>query len=134
MLNAVKRVFHRKPSDILESLSRHYYIPLYNRRITKLERQYNDLLNEPYKAGKLSGIISNLGKLWNEKLKYEDCEIVDRVNGAKSLHQVQEEVYTILRDTGQKITSAENGSRKQQVFTEGLKKMATVLDEWETKV
>ena len=134
MLNAVKRVLNHKPSNILESVLRHYYLPLYNRRITKLERQYNDLINEPYKAGKLSEIISKLGKLWNEKLKYEDCEIEDRVNGAKSLWQVQEEVYEIVKDARYKITSAKTRNKKHQVFTEGLKKMAAVLDEWEIKV
>ncbi len=145
MLDAVKKVLHYKPADILESIIRRYSLPMYNRRITRLEKQYDDLINEPYKAKKLSEIVSELGKLWNEKLKYEgsedddcetsnckteECETKGRVDGAKNLQQVQEEVYKIVKDAGDKITSAKTRDKKQQAFKEGLKKMAAVLDEW----
>ncbi len=141
----VKKVLHYKPADILESIIRRYSLPMYNRRITRLEKQYGDLINEPYKARELSEIVSELGKLWNAKLKYEDsedddceisncktedCETSDAVDGAKNLQQVQEEVYKILKDAGDKIDSAKTRDKKQEAFREGLKKMAAVLDEW----
>ena len=134
MLNSVKRVLYRRLSNIQKSVIRHCYLPLCNRRITKLESQYKDLIKEPYNARFLSETISKLGKRWNEKLEYEDYERVDRGNGTKSLWQVQEEVYRIVKDAKYKINSAKTRSKKHKVFEESLKKMVIVLDEWEIKV
>jgi hypothetical protein len=131
VLHSVKSVLYRKLSNILKSVIRHFYLPLCNRRITKLESQYKDLINEPYNARFLSETISKLGKLWNEKLEHEGYERVDRGNGTKSLWQVQEEVHRIVKDTKYKINSTKTRSKKHKVFEESLKEMVIILDKWE---
>jgi len=105
-----------------------------NKRIAELEREYAELMQKPYQAGRLSEIISELGSMWNERLKYEDIESAANANGAKSLRQVQNDVSDIVQEVKQKITISKESDDKFIVFIEGLLKLRYVLNEWETEL
>jgi hypothetical protein len=122
-----RRIFQRKSNGVLKNETQHYY----ELRIAELEKQYADLVDQPYSAGKLSEIVSELGKLWNEKLKSEENERLAGANGAKSLQQIQEEVQEIINNARYQITSAKDREAKRRVFQQGLRKVITILDEWE---
>jgi len=97
-----------------------------------LEREYADLIKKPYQAGRLSEIISELGSVWNERMRYEDIDSAANINGAKSLWQVQNDVSNIVQQAKQEIARAQRYDDKFIIFIEGLLKLSYVLDEWET--
>ena len=107
-------------------------IEFYNKKIEELEKEYADLIQKPYQAGRLSEIISDLGKMWNERLRYEDVESAINGNGAKNLQQVQEDVSDIVQEVKQQIATSKDSDDKLIVFEEGLLKLRHVLNEWET--
>jgi hypothetical protein len=108
-------------------------VGFYDKRIAELEREYADLIQKPYRAGRLSEIISELGRMWNERLQYEDVESVINENGAKNLQQVQNEVSAIVSEAKQKIEKAKNLENKHIAYLEDLLKLRDVLNEWETE-
>ena len=112
----------------------HYYIAHCNRRITELQNEYADLLTKPNKAGRLCEIISELGHWFDEKYRYEEPEMIIDSNGAKSLGQVQNEVYEIISAAMQEIATSKNKKNKCQLFKDSLQRIMYVLDEWETNV
>jgi len=108
-------------------------VEFYNKRIAELEREYADLVQKPYQAGRLSEIISELGRIWNERFQYEDVESVINGNGAKNLQQVQNEVSAIVSEAKQKIEKAKNLENKHIAYLENLLKLRDILNEWETE-
>ena len=134
MLTLIKRILRRESTHLTESEIRYYYINLCNRRIAELQGQYADIITKPHKAHRLSEIISELGRLWNEKMRYEEKERLTYVNGAKSLWQVQNEVSEIICEAKQKIAEANKQEDKFNVFMEGLLRLRYVLDDWKTSV
>ena len=77
-------------------------------------------------------IISELGSVWNERMRYEDIDSAANINGAKSLWQVQNDVSNIVQQAKQEIARAQRYDDKFIIFIEGLLKLSYVLDEWET--
>ena len=134
MLIFIKKLFRRWSTRLTKSEIRYYYINFCNRRIAELQRQYAELITKPHKAHRLSEIISELGRLWNEKIRYEEDERLINVNGAKNLWQVQNEVREIVCEAKQKIAKANKQEDKLNVFMEGLLKLKYVLDDWKMSV
>ena len=134
MIGIFRRLFKYESTKLTDSQFKHYYIEFCNKRIAELEREYADLIQKPYQAGRLSEIISELGSMWNEKLQYEDIESEENLNGAKSLWQVQNEVSDIVHEAKQKIAIAKESEDKLTVYIEGLLELRYVLNEWETEL
>ena len=134
MLTFIKKLLRRESTHLTESEIRYYYINFCNRRIAELQGQYADIITKPHKARRLSEIISELGMLWNEKMRYEEDERLTNVNGAKSLWQVQNEAREIVCEARQKIVKANDKEDKLNVFMEGLLKLKYILDDWKTSV
>ena len=134
MIGIFWRLFKYESTKLTDSQFKHYYIEFCNKRIAELEREYADLIQKPYQAGRLSEIISELGSMWNEKLQYEDIESEENLNGAKSLWQVQNEVSDIVHEAKQKIAIAKESEDKLTVYIEGLLELRYVLNEWETEL
>ena len=107
-------------------------IEFYNKKIGELEKEYKELIQKPYQAGRLSEIISELGNIWNETLRYEDVESTITGNGAKNLQQVHEDVSDIVQEVKQQIATSKESDDKLIYFEEGLLKLRHVLNEWET--
>ena len=129
MIGLFRRLFQHGPTKLTINGFRRYYI---NKRIVDLEREYADLIKKPYQAGRLSEIISELGSVWNERMRYEDIDSAANINGAKSLWQVQNDVSNIVQQAKQEIARAQRYDDKFIIFIEGLLKLSYVLDEWET--
>ena len=134
MIGIFRRLFKHRSTKLTDSEFRHYYIEFCNKRIAELEREYADLIQKPYEAGRLSEIISELGSIWNERLRYEDIERTVNGNGAKNLWQVQNEVSDIVQEAKQQIAISKESDDKFIVFEEGLLKLRHVLNEWETEL
>ena len=98
-----RNIFNRESTKLTDTESKHYYIEFYNKRIVELEREYKELIQKPYQAGRLSEIISELGRMWNERLRYEDVESTVNGDGAKNLQQVQKDISDIVQETKQQI-------------------------------
>ena len=129
-----RRLFKYESTKLTDSEFRHDYIEFCNKRIAELEREYADLIQKPSEAGRLSEIISELGSIWNERLRYEDIERTINGNGAKNLWQVQNEVSDIVHEVKQQIAISKESDDKFIVFEEGLLKLRHVLNEWETEL
>ena len=134
MIGIFRRLFKHESTKLADSEFRHYYIEMCNKRIAELEREYVDIIQKPYQAGRLSEIISELGSMWNERLRYEDNERTVNGNGAKNLWQVQNEVSDIVQEAKQQIAISKESDDKFIVFEEGLLKLRHVLNEWETEL
>ena len=134
MIGLFRRLFKYESTKLTDSEFRHDYIEFCNKRIAELEREYADLIQKPYEAGRLSEIISELGSIWNERLRYEDIERTINGNGAKNLWQVQNEVSDIVHEVKQQIAISKESDDKFIVFEEGLLKLRHVLNEWETEL
>ena len=134
MIGKFRRLFNHESTKLTDSEFKHYYIESCKKRITELEREYADLIEKPYQAGRLSEIISELGSIWNERLRYEDIDSAVNGNGAKNLWQVQNEVGDIVHEVKQQIAISKDSDDKLIVFEEGLLKLRHVLNEWETEL
>lgn len=134
MASPLRRLFKYEPAELIDSEFRHQYIELCNKRIAELEKEYADLIQKPYQAGRLAEIISELGNMWNKKLRYEDIENVTNGNGSKNIWQVQNEVSDIVQEAKQQITVSKESDDKLAVFVESLEKLRYVLNEWETEL
>jgi hypothetical protein len=129
-----RRLFKHESTKLADSELRHSYIEACKRRIVELEREFADLIQKPYQAGRLSEIISELGSMWNEILRHESINNAVNGNGAKNLWQVQDEVSNIVQEAKQQIAISKESDSKFIVFVEGLLNLRYVLDEWETQL
>ena len=134
MIGSLRRLFKYESAKLIDSEFRHYYAELCNKRIAELEKEYADLIQKPYQAGRLTEIISELGNMWNKRLRYEDIESVANGNGSKNIWQVQNEVSDIVQEAKQQITVSKESDDKLAVFVESLEKLRYVLNEWETEL
>lgn len=134
MLKLLRGSFARWPKRLTRNEMRRHNEYHHIRGIEKLQQEYADLIVKPHNVARLSEIISELGKLWNDKLRYEEENQLIRGNGRKSLRQVQESVHEIVCETGHKIDTAKGKERKHQTFAKGLYRMKSILDEWETRL
>ena len=124
----------RWPKRLTKSEIRRHPTYHYIGEIEKLNQEYGDLIVKPYNVARLSEIISELGKLWNGKLQYEEDNQLIEGNGRKSLWQVQESVHAIMYETSQKIDKTKRKEGKHKAFVEGLYRIRSILDEWDTRL
>ena len=105
-------------------------ISYYDKKIAKLEQEYQNLIDSsPCNMARLAQIISELGKLWNAKLRDEvDKELAKR-DGAKDIWQLQEAVNEIMREGKKKMTKAQSKEEIRAAFTEGMDKMICLMGE-----
>ena len=101
-----------------------------NRQIKRLQQEYAYHIGKPYSAARLSEIISELSRLWNDKLRYEEDHSAEP-NGLKSLGEVQKSVLEIVCEAETKIGKASGRKEKHKAFIEGLVKIRDTMDEWE---
>ena len=132
MIGLFQKVLRHSSTKLTDSESQQYSVDFCNQRITELESEYADLTKQPYQAGRLSEIISELGRMWNERLRYEDTDDAADRDGAKDLWQVQNDVSNIVQESKQRIAKAKEPDDRFVIFIEGLLKLRYVLDEWET--
>jgi len=134
LIGLFRKLFKNESTKLTDSEHRHYYIEFCNKRIAELEREYKGLIQKPYQASRLSEIISELGSMWNERLRYEDIESAANGDGAKNIWQVQNDVSVIVQEVKQQIAISKESDDKFTVFVEGLLKLKYVLNEWETEL
>jgi hypothetical protein len=132
LIGLFQKVLRNSSTKLTDSESQQYSVDFFNQRIAELEREYAELTKQPYQAGRLSEIISELGRMWNERLRYEDIDDAANRDGAKGLWQVQNDVSNIVQESKQRIAKAEEPDDRFVIFMEGLLKLRYVLDEWET--
>jgi hypothetical protein len=121
-------MFHLKrvAQGVIEQCKIHYL----NRRIEKLNREYESEIVYPYNSAKLWKIISELGKLSNTKLKYEGSNSLG-VNHRKSLSEILISINEVTSRINQDINRASKKSDKEEAFISGLVKIRNILDEWD---
>ena len=134
MRGPLRKLFKYESAKLIGSEFRHHYTELCNKRIAELEKEYADLIQKPYQAGRLAEIISELGNMWNKRLRYEDIESGANGNGSKNIWQVQNEVSDIVQEAKEQITVSKESDDKLAVFVESLEKLRYVLNEWETEL
>lgn len=134
MIGIFRRLFKQESTELTDGESRRYKIELCSKRIAELEREYLNIIQKPYQAGRLSEIISQLGTMWNARLRYEDIKSAVNGNGAKNLWQVQNEVKDIVQEAKHHIAISKGSDDKNTIFIEGLLKLRHVLEEWETEL
>ena len=134
MIGILRRLFKHESTKVTDSELRHHYIEFCSKKISDLEREYLDLIQKPYQAGRLNEIISELGIMWNKRLRYEDTKSTVNGNGAKNLWQIRDEVSNIVQEAKQQIAISKESDDKLTVFVEGILKLRHVLDEWETEL
>ena len=134
MAGIFRRLSNCEITKISDTELRNNYIEFYNKRIEELEKEYTELIQKPYQAGRLSEIISELGRMWNERLRYEDVEGEINGNGAKNLQQVRKDVSDIVQGVKQQIAISKESDDKVAIFIKGLEKLRFVLNEWEPEL
>jgi len=124
-------MFHlrRIAQGVIEQCKIHYL----NRRIEKLNREYESEIVYPYNSAKIWQIISELGKLSNAKLKYERNPSPG-VNHRKSLSEILILINEVTCRINQDVNRAKRESDKQEAFIEGLVKIRDILDEWDPRL
>ena len=132
MAGIFRKLSNHETTRLSDTELRNNYIEFYNKRIEELEKEYKELIQKPYQAGRLSEIISELGKMWNERLRYEDVEGEINGNGAKNLQQVRKDVSDIVQGVKDRLAMSKELDDKIAVLMKGLEKLSVVLDKCET--
>jgi hypothetical protein len=101
-----------------------------NKKITELEQEFHDLMTSwPPNVSRLSQIVSELGRLWNTKLRdEEEKKPLVEGDGLKDMSQLQMAVDAIIREGKQKMGSARNKEEINSAFVESVNKMICLLE------
>ena len=98
-------------------------------KIAELEQEFHDLMASwPPNVSRLSEIVSELGKLWNTKLRDEEEEPLVEGDGLKDMAQLQMAVGEIIREGKKKMGSAHNKEEINSAFVESVNKMICLLE------
>jgi len=98
-------------------------------KIAELEQEFHDLMASwPPNVSRLSQIVSELGKLWNTKLRDEEEEPLVEGDGLKDMAQLQMAVGEIIREGKKKMGSAHNKEEINSAFVESVNKMICLLE------
>ena len=120
------RLNHSANSDISR-----YGIQRRDKKIAKIEQEYRDLMTAwPRNVARLSEIISELGKLWNAKVRDDEQNggLAER-DGAQDMEQLQKAVNMIMCKGKKKMAKAQSQEEIHKVFIEGLDKVRCLMDE-----
>ena len=132
MTEPFKKTPEHESTQSTDAEFKHNYIESCNKKIEELEKEYQELIKKPYQAGRLSEIVSELGRVWNEKLKYEDAESAEGGNSHKKIWQVQKDIDKVVQEVKQQIAISEESDEKRTFFIDGLLRLRYLLNEWET--
>jgi hypothetical protein len=116
----------RVAQDVIEQLKVYHL----NRRIEKLNKEYESEIVYPYNSAKLWEIISELGRLSNARLKYEGDDSQGE-NHRKSLSEILVLMNEVTSDATLNINEDGEESDREEAFISGLVKMMDILDEWD---
>ena len=119
----------RVAQDVIEQLKVYHL----NRRIEKLNKEYESEIVYPYNSAKLWEIISELGRLSNARLKYEGNDSPE-ANHRKSLSEILISINEVTCRINQDVNRAKRESDKQKAFIGGLVKIRDILDEWDPRL
>jgi hypothetical protein len=98
-------------------------------KIAELEQEFHDLMTSwPPNVSRLSQIVSELGRLWNTKLREEEREPLVEGDGLKDMAQLQMAVGEIIREGKQKMGSARNRDEINTAFAESVNKMLCLFE------
>ena len=134
MTEPLKKTHDHKSKRLTDAEFKDNSVELCNKKIEELEKEYKELIQKPYQAGRLSEIISELGRLWNEKLKYESAESAAGGNGHKKIWQVQKDIGKVVQEVKQQIAISEESDEKLNFFIDGLLRLRYLLNEWEIEL
>jgi len=101
-----------------------------DKKIAELEQEFRDLMaSSPPNVSRLSQIVSELGKLWNTKLRdEEEKEPLVEGDGLKDIAQLQMAVDEIIREGKRKMGSARNKEEINTAFVESVSKMICLFE------
>jgi hypothetical protein len=104
-------------------------------KIAELEQEYQVLsASWPTDVARSCEIVSELGRLWNAKLRYEPGtdDLEDEMAGDSPVNdvpQIQTEISEIVREGRAKMASARSQGELRAVFEESMLKIIGTLDE-----
>ena len=100
-----------------------------DKKIAELEQEFHDLMASwPPNVSRLSQIVSELGKLWNTKLRDEEKEPLVEGDGLKDITQLQMAVNEIVREGKKKMGNARSKKEIQTAFEDSLNKMICLFE------
>ena len=101
----------------------------HDRKIAELEQEFHDLMASwPPNVSRLSQIVSELGRLWNTKLREEEKMPLVEGDGLKDMTQLQMAVDAIIREGKRKMGSARNKEEINTAFVESVNKMICLFE------
>lgn len=102
----------------------------HDKKIAELEREFHDLMaSGPPNVSRLSQIVSELGRLWNAKLREEQEAPLAGGDEPKGMAQLQKAVDEIVREGKMKMGKARGEEEIRAAFTDSLNKMISLFDE-----
>ena len=114
----VNRLNHPANSGI-----RQYYIRRRDKKIAKLEQEYRDLMTaQPRNVARLSQLITDLGRLWNAKVRDEQNE----VQGIGHLQKAADET---MREGVERMAKARSKEEVNRTFIKYMDKVRHLMDE-----
>ena len=124
-----QRSFQRR-SDYSTDAGIRWSDPEYrDKKIAELEQEFHDLMALwPPNVSRLSQIVSELGKLWNTKLRDEEKEPLVEGDGLKDITQLQMAVNEIVREGKKKMGGAQNKEEINTAFVESVNKMLCLFE------
>jgi len=100
-----------------------------DKKIAELEQEFHDLMTSwPPNVSRLSQIVSELGRLWNTKLRDEEKEPLVEGDGPKDITQLQVAVNEIVREGKKKMGRAHNKEEINSAFVESVNKMLCLFE------
>ena len=130
LVTFLKRWIIRRLNHLLDNYRRQRKIRYCDKKIAKLEREYQYLLSSStHNAARLSLIVSELGKLWNSKFHAEGDKELAKWDGPSDIWQLQKAVNKIVLGGKKKMAKARSDEEIHIAFKEGLYKIKTLIDE-----
>ncbi len=127
--NIIKHARNRL-SHSLDNYIRQRNIQRRDKKIAKLEQEYHYLMTSwPRNVVRLSGIISALGRLWNDQVRDEPKEALAEGDGAQDMGLLQMVVTEIVREGKDRMARAKSKEEIYEAFVEGWNKVRSLLDE-----
>jgi len=124
-----KKSFKRRP-DYSTDTGTEWSDPEHrDKKIAELEQEFHDLMvSSPPNVSRLSQIISELGRLWNTKLRDEQKEPLAEGDEPKDMAQLQKVVGEIVREGKKKMGNAQSKEEIHATFIESINKMICLLE------
>ena len=127
---SLKKLLSGKLAVLANNGIRRHNIHRYDKKIAKLEQEYRDLLSSPsYDVSRLAMILSEMGKLWNAKLREEEDKPSINGDGAGDIWQIEELVREIVSEGRDKMGKARSEGEIHSAFKEGIYKKKCLFDD-----